>query len=139
MCSSDLGLLVIVMPNSVNLRKRLSVLTGHTNHVPVDQLYHSQGTWRGHVREYTLKETTYICRSTGLAVVTAEHYEAIAYTRLTWLWRQMYMLPGRLVPGLRSGILVTARKPAGWRPADPDPDAEVSFRERQRLLDSWNP
>ncbi|MEJ2207002.1 MAG: methyltransferase domain-containing protein, partial [Gemmatimonadota bacterium] len=44
------GLLVVVMPNSVNLRKRLSVLRGRTNHVPVDQFYACVGTWRGHVR-----------------------------------------------------------------------------------------
>ena len=77
------GLIVIKMPNSVNLRKRLSVLIGKTNYPPVNQFYDSDQTWRGHVREYTLDEIIYICKRTGFEVVSATTFEHLAHEKLT--------------------------------------------------------
>jgi len=54
------GLFVVVMPNSVNLRKRLAVAMGRSNYTPARGFFENDGVWRGHVREYTLRETSQI-------------------------------------------------------------------------------
>jgi len=120
------GLLVIVMPNSVNIRKRLSVLRGRTNYVPIDQFFYSLDTWRGHVREYTLAETEYICRQAGYEVVASRTFEHLAQEKLRFPLRQLYILIGSIFPSTRSGLLVVCRKPSAWVPVEAD---EETFRK----------
>jgi len=124
------GLLVLLMPNAVNLRKRLSVLAGRTNYVPVDQFFHSAGTWRGHVREYTLDETKYICREAGFQVRSARTYESLAQRKLKSPVRQIYQLLGKVIPGSQSGLLVVAQKPEGWQVCQPNAAAFRKASER---------
>lgn len=119
----DEGLLIITMPNSVNLRKRISVLMGRTNYPPVDMFYTAIGKWRGHVREYTLGETVHICQATGFEVISATTFEALAYQKLPALFAPVFMFLSRLVPTFRSGLLVVCRKPKGWQPKEADEDA----------------
>jgi SAM-dependent methyltransferase len=116
------GLLAIVMPNSVNLRKRLSVLIGRTNYPPIDQFFHSTGTWRGHVREYTIAEMEYICEQNGFEIVSSITFEHIAQYKLRSPLRQVYMAIGYLMPGTRSGLIVICRKPDLWKPVSYDAD-----------------
>ena len=113
--AKDGGVLVIVMPNSVNLRKRLSVLSGRTNYPPVDQFFHSSGIWRGHVREYTLSEMEYICKQNGFEIVSSTTFEHLAQIKLRSPMRQLYMAIGSLMPSTRSGLLVICRKPPSWK------------------------
>jgi len=120
------GLLVITMPNSVNLRKRLAVLAGRTNYVSVDQYYHSIGTWRGHVREYTLGELAYICGRSGFEVARLATFEPVAQERLRFPLRELYLFCGYVVPALRGGVMAICRKPPSWQPV---PDDAVAFRE----------
>ena len=117
------GLLVVMMPNAVNLRKRLSVLIGRTNYSPVDQFFHSSDTWRGHVREYTLRETEYMVRSTGFEILSSTTFESFSKEKLRLLAaRVVYEALGNLVPSFRSCLLVVARKPSGWAPVEKDPE-----------------
>ncbi len=115
------GILVVVMPNSVNLRKRLSVLGGRTNYNPLGELYYSIGGYRGHVREYTLDETAQICRWSGFEVLEARTFEHLAQYKLKGLAQLVYLLCGWMIPTLRSGLLVVCRKPSAWKPAPEDP------------------
>lgn len=115
------GLLVVEMPNSVNLRKRLSVLFGKTNYNPVSELFYSLGPYRGHVREYTLEETMWICHAAGYEVIHSSTYEPNAYDKLPYGLRHIYILAGALVPTLRSGLLVIAKKPDNWKPVPENP------------------
>jgi SAM-dependent methyltransferase len=114
------GLIVVYMPNSVNLRKRLSVLRGRTNYNPVEELYFSPGAYRGHVREYTLSETVYICEQTGFDVLHSNTLEHLAHSKLKFPLREIYLVLGNLIKSFRSGLLVIARKPADWVPAEID-------------------
>jgi len=116
------GYLVIVMPNSVNLRKRISVFMGRSNYVPIDDLFYSLGSYRGHVREYTLAETKYICETAGFQVVHADTFEHIAYGNLPRGLREIYLLAGKIIRGFRSEIIVIARKPQDWEPLEEDSD-----------------
>ena len=116
------GYLVIVMPNSVNLRKRISVLMGRTNYSPIEVLFYSLGSYRGHVREYTLPETKYICEAAGFQVVHADTFESTAHGRLPHGLREIYLLAGKIIRGFRSEIIVIARKPQDWEPLEEDSD-----------------
>lgn len=119
------GLLIVVMPNAVNLRKRLDVLRGRTNYNPLGELYHSLGPYRGHVREYTIAETREICELNGFIVKSAGTFDHLGDS-LPPGWRHAYKLAGKLVPTLLTGLIVVAAKPAGWSPRAED--AESYFR-----------
>jgi len=123
------GVLAVVMPNAVNLRKRLSVLLGRTNYPAVDQFYLSPRGWRGHVREYTLAETAHLCEAAGFRVESATAYEGNAWDLLRGAKLRAYLALSRLVPTVRSALLVVARKPEGWAPKEED---EEAFRRSQR-------
>jgi SAM-dependent methyltransferase len=120
----DEGLLCVTMPNAVNMRKRASVLFGSTNYCDVELFYHSVGLWRGHVREYTLAETEYICEASGFEVLSATTYEGLAYEKLKSPFLQLFLVLGRCLPRVRSVLCVLARKPTGWQPVEPDADAQ---------------
>lgn len=125
------GLLLVTMPNSVNLRKRISVLLGKTNYNPVDELYFASGTYRGHVREYTLSETVYICEQSGFDVIHSMTFEHHAHSKLAFPLREVYVALGHIAKRLRSGILVIGRKPKGWMPVGEDEE-----RYRRAVLDA---
>jgi len=122
------GVLAVTMPNSVNLRKRISVLLGRTNYPDVDQFFLSPDGWRGHVREYTLAETAHLCEAAGFTVESATTFEGNAHDKLRGARLRGYLALSRLVPTLRSALLVVARKPEGWQPSAEDPEA---FRRAQ--------
>jgi len=117
------GLLVIAMPNSVNLRKRLSVLLGRTNYPSIDAFYYSSGQWRGHVREYTLSEAAFICQAAGFEILTQRTFEHLACKKLRTPLREFYLMLTSIVPTLGSGLLVICRKPASWKPQGEDLEA----------------
>lgn len=114
------GLILILMPNAVNLRKRLDVLRGRTNYVNISQYFHQVGEWRGHVREFTLNEMKYICESTGFKVVHCRAFETLAFDKLAPPLRQLYLAMTSLLSTLRTSLLVIAQKPATWRPLEGD-------------------
>jgi len=62
------GLLFITVPNAVNIRKRISVLVGNTNHPRFDTYYWYPGPWRGHVREYVRKDLELLCQYLGFTI-----------------------------------------------------------------------
>lgn len=118
------GLLVVNMPNSVNLRKRLSVMIGKSNYTPVRGFYEAIGEWRGHVREYTLSETTQIIRWSGFEVIGSKMYHGMVKRRLTNpLLRLLFRGICSVVPTYKDGISVAARKPVSWTPRQADSEA----------------
>jgi SAM-dependent methyltransferase len=108
------GVLCMTMPNSVNLRKRVAVLTGRTNYPNVEQFFYSPGSWRGHVREYTLAETRWICEAAGFHNVSSSTFEAIAHARLPRYLVPVFLFASTFLPTMRSGLCVVAQKPEGW-------------------------
>ena len=115
------GALVVTMPNAVNLRKRLSVLAGRSNYPRVDGFYWSTGTWRGHVREYTVQETAQILCWNGFTIEYASTFNGIVPGWLRRpLVRRAFEALCRAAPTLRSNLLVAARRPSGWAPVPAD-------------------
>lgn len=120
------GLLVVGMPNSVNFRKRLSVLMGRTNYTPAMGIYESEGVWRGHIREYILEETCQILSWTGFDVVSKSTFHGILRNRLqNRLLRLMFRSLCAISPQFKDGLLVAAYKPFDWEPREPDLQALI--------------
>ena len=118
------GILVVGMPNSVNLRKRLSVLAGRTNYTPVRGLYEFKGLWRGHTREYTLQETCQIIEWTGFDVVSRSTFHGMLRNRVrNRILRSIFKGLCLVSPPLKDSVLVAGRKPLNWTPREPDPEA----------------
>lgn len=110
------GYLFVTVPSAVNLRKRIAVLMGKTNMPPYGQVYWNEGTWRGHVREYTKDDLKQLAEFLELEVVVLESYHAILkrIPRRTWtLWRAATAV----FPGWRDSWGLIARKPENWNPA----------------------
>jgi SAM-dependent methyltransferase len=118
------GLLVVVMPNAVNLRKRLSVVMGQSNYTPARGLFEYDGIWRGHTREYTFRETCQIVEWAGLDVVYKRTFHGMLRSRLhNPFLRLLFKGLSMPAPSFRDGLLVVGRKPANWVPREPDPGA----------------
>lgn len=118
------GLLVVVMPNAVNLRKRLSVIVGKTNYPPLWEFYNNIGPWRGHVREYTLRETVELLQWSGFEVTTSTTYHGMIDRRLRSKAAQaLYKAVCRAFPTLKDSLFVAARKPDDWKPKEADREA----------------
>ena len=120
------GLILITMPNSVNLRKRLSVLFGKTNYVKIRPFFFSGDVYRGHVREYTLDETISICKYSNFEILYGNTFESLSAAKLKPPFRQIYNGFGNIFKTLRSSIIVVAKKPENWLPAKYD---ENIYRE----------
>jgi len=117
------GVLLITMPNSVNLRKRLSILLGKSNYPSVKMFYECIGTWRGHIREYTLAEQEYILRRNGFTILFSSAYHGMIDTKLkSNLVKQLYKAICWLFPTMRECLATVAQKPPGWKPVTVDPE-----------------
>jgi len=128
------GARCVTMPNSVNLRKRLSVLAGKTNYPPADQFYLSPREWRGHVREYTLNEAVYIVRETGFKIQGATTFEPMANKRLGPIARSLFLAVCHAFPSLRSGLCIIGRKPKAWQPVPCNEPAYLKAVSRPQPL-----
>ena len=132
-CLKPGGILIVGMPNSVNLRKRLDVAIGRTNYTPARGFYEYSGVWRGHIREYTLKETCEIVHWTGFDLIYKNTYHGLLKGRLNnKLLQMLFKSICAPFPGLRDSLLVAGRKPSDWAPRQPDPDSMQTS-----LTDSW--
>ena len=127
------GLLLVGMPNSVNLRKRLSVLRGRSNYTPAKGFYENDGRWRGHVREFTFEETRELVEWNGFHTVYKQTYHGMLNTRVHYpLLRAVFKGLCMLAPGFRDSILVGALKPENWSERQPDRSSMQTS-----LTDSW--
>lgn len=112
-CTKPGGYLFITVPNAVNLRKRLAVLRGKTNHAPYGAYYWTPGPWRGHHREYVRGDLEQLASFLGLEIVALEGYHSMINSlpaKARGLWR----LATTVAPGWRDSWYLIARKPAGW-------------------------
>lgn len=111
------GLLLVSMPNSVNLRKRLDVIMGRTNYTPVQGFYDYIGPWTGHVREFTLEETSQIVEWTGFQVVGKKMFHGMLKSRLrNPALRAVFKGLCGIWPKYKDSLLIVGKKPAHWAP-----------------------
>lgn len=110
------GYVVVTTPNSVNLRKRLSVLRGRTNYPPIQGFYESTGVWRGHVREYTLDELRWVVEASGGDVKLASTFHGFI-EKVPRRFRKPYVFATNYFTGIRDSLLVLAERPVNWEPS----------------------
>lgn len=107
------GLLIVTVPNAVNLRKRLSVLAGRTNYPAFRSFFWYPGPWRGHVREYTTHDLRNLADLMGLATVRVGGGHTLLW-KLSPPARLLYRTITALGDGLKDTLVLVARKPQGW-------------------------
>ena len=109
------GILVITVPNAVNLRKRLHVLVGKTNLPPFDAYFWWPGEWRGHVREYVRGDLEQLTRFLGIEVLELRGVNHML-EQLPHFLRQPFVRLTHFAQGLRDSWVLVARRPEGWQP-----------------------
>lgn len=62
------GVFIMEVPNSVALYKRLRVMCGFSNYFRMEKFF-SDENYRGHIREYTRSEITYMLKGTGFTPI----------------------------------------------------------------------
>jgi SAM-dependent methyltransferase len=119
------GLLFITVPNAVNIRKRLLVVTGRTNLPSFDSYYWYPGSWRGHIREYVREDLIKLAQ-----YLNVEKLDVRGCDHMLWkLPRRLvplYRLGTSIFPGLKDSWSLVARKPANWEPALTLPPEELA-------------
>lgn len=115
------GLLFTLVPNAVNLRKRVSVLFGRTNLPDYDLYYWYPEQWRGHVREYTKDDLRKFARNLSVDILELRSCHQMI-ERLPQRVRGPYRAVTALVPGWRDSWLLVAKKPLAWAPGSLSPE-----------------
>ncbi len=127
------GMLHILVPNAVNIRKRLHVLIGRTNHPPYASFYWYPGHWRGHVREYTRGDLRLLVEYLGLEPVhLCDCHRALEV--LHPALRPIYRVVTSVIPGSRDTWSWIGKKPHGWQPRRTMEDAHTTDRPNWQVL-----
>jgi SAM-dependent methyltransferase len=131
------GYLYISVPNAVNLRKRLLVLSGRTNYPRFPAYYWSGPTWRGHKREYVKDDLEQLCAYLGLdrVLLRGEHHRLDALPR----WSQgLYRMTVGRIDSLRETLSLIGQKSADWRPTEISAEAfrQIRLKETPYRLSS---
>lgn len=106
------GAFVLGVPNSVNIRKRISIPLGVGKWSPMDDWYEAE-TFRGHVREPDVPDLRYIARDMGLVNVRVYGRNWLGYYSGNPAVRFVTKIadyPLRLRPSLCSDIYVVGNK-----------------------------
>jgi SAM-dependent methyltransferase len=120
------GTLVFSLPNTAMLKNRIAALLGKPVLEPVYAVFkeakseqsQGDGEWvhgLGHIREYTMSETTDIVRRYGFEVQSTQSADAFIdppdrFSRLRRIAWPVYRIASRIVPNSRMINLVLARK-----------------------------
>jgi SAM-dependent methyltransferase len=124
------GYLYISVPNAVNLRKRLLVLSGRTNYPRFPAYYWSGSCWRGHKREYVKNDLELLCSYLGLTPVLlkGEHHRLDALPR----WSQgLYRITLGRIDSLRETLSLIGKKGTNWKPAEITAAGLRQIRQRE--------
>ena len=113
------GILIVTVPNAVNIRKRIDVLLGRTNLPGYDGYFLSEGRWRGHVREYVRNDLERMCHFENLQILELRGCDQML-DKVPRLLRWPYTMLTRLFDSWKDSWLLVARKPDNWMPALPE-------------------
>jgi SAM-dependent methyltransferase len=109
------GYLYVTVPNHVNIRKRIAVLLGKTNHPRWEVYYWAPIPYRGHLREYTRGDCTGLAKALGLELIEVKGWhQGLDRLPRGLLWA--YLAFSALAPNTRDSWQLIARKPDGWVP-----------------------
>ena len=126
------SLFFATVPNAVNIRKRVCVVLGKTNHIQFEKYYWSPYPWRGHIREYTRNDLVKLARYLDLEVLELDGCHQML-RKLPNSVRPVYIAMTSLFRGWRDSWMLVARKRPGWSPKRILPDTEW----KEILGDKW--
>lgn len=119
------GYLFLIVPNAVNIRKRIDVLFGRTNLGRFEGYYWYPGPWRGHIREYTKGDLMKLADYLNLEVLELRscHHQL---HKLPGFVRPIYIALTSIFTGWRDSWLMVAQKRPGWAPRRSLPPDELN-------------
>jgi hypothetical protein len=118
------GYLYVTVPNHVNLRNRIAVRFGETNHPKFERYYWAPIPFRGHLREYTRGDGTGLAKALGLELVEVKGWHQ-GLDRVPRGLLRLYLAFSALFPNTRDSWSMIARKPDEWAPKHELDDKEM--------------
>ena len=109
------GLVLVTVPNAGNIRKRLALMFGGTNHQRFDTYYWYPGQWRGHVREYVKDDLWQLSKYLGLDVLELHGCDQMLH-RVKGVSRPVYVGVTSIMRSWKDSWIFVARKRPDWRP-----------------------
>jgi SAM-dependent methyltransferase len=78
------GVLLLEVPNAINLLKRFKVVAGKTNLPPYLESFDAEHHWRGHVREYSVGDLTQLAARLDMSysVVLGKNWYGSLYSKI---------------------------------------------------------
>jgi SAM-dependent methyltransferase len=124
------GYLYITVPNAVNLRKRLMVLSGRTNYPRLPAYFWSGPSWRGHKREYVKDDLALLCQYLGLqqVLLQGQHHRLNAIPSAV---RSLYVHTVGRIDSLRDTLAMIGRKPSDWSAPELTEDQHKAIRQKE--------
>ena len=107
------GLLLVTVPNAVNIRKRIDVFFGNTNLPRFESYYWCPGPWRGHIREYVRDDLVKLAEYLNLEVLDLKACDHML-EKLPAAVRPVYLFVTKIFTGWKDSWLLVARKRPGW-------------------------
>ncbi len=107
------GLLFVIVPNLVNVRKRIDVFFGKTNLPSFESYYWFPGHWRGHIREYTKDDLVKLAKYLNLEILELRSCHHMLRKISTFV-KPFYLALTKIFTGWRDSWLLVAKKKPGW-------------------------
>jgi SAM-dependent methyltransferase len=108
------GILLVMVPNAGNIRKRLALLFGGTNMPNFGDFYWNPYRFVGHVREYVRGDLRSMAFFLGLELLELRGVDTMIQ-KVPNLARPFYRACTWPFDGLKDTWLMVCRKPKGWR------------------------
>ena len=119
-CAKPEGLLFVTVPNAANIRKRLALLRGRTNHAVFDDYYWFEGPWRGHVREYVRDDLARLASHLDLDILELRGCDHML-ANVSALTRLAFTFLSGIFPDWKDSWVLVARKRKNWSPVKQRP------------------
>lgn len=124
------GYLYVTVPNAVNLRKRLLVLSGRTNYPRYAAYFWSGKNWRGHKREYVKDDLAQLCEYLGLRKVLLKGQQHRMRALPPWT-RSLYKQTIGRIDSMRDTLAFIGQRPHNWRPVEMTAEDYRKIRQRE--------
>jgi len=136
------GLILIEVPNAVNLKNRIKVLFGKSNQQSIGFIFWNIGEYRSHFREYTKAELIEIMKNmnikninvTPLNIRTRMHYWS-SEKKIKKIFILIYGIISEIFPNFRDTLIATGKKPEDWQPIQ---DSIQQFKKYYDLVEKNN-
>ena len=109
------GILLIMVPNAGNIRKRLLLLTGGTNLPRFDEFYWHPYKFVGHIREYVRGDLRSMAQFLGLELLELRGVDTMLQ-KVPKALRPLYLAGTAPFNGLKDTWLMVCRRPPNWSP-----------------------